>query len=26
MVEEPVESIYERVQYIPVETQIVHYP
>jgi hypothetical protein len=26
MVEEPVEKVYERVQYIPVETQIVHYP
>jgi len=26
MVEEPVERTYERVQYIPVETQIVHYP
>ena len=26
MVEEPVERVYERVQYIPVETQIVHYP
>jgi hypothetical protein len=26
MVEQPVEKIYERVQYIPVETQIVHYP
>jgi len=26
MIEEPVEKVYERVQYIPVETQIVHYP
>ena len=26
MVEEPIEKTYERVQYIPVETQIVHYP
>jgi len=26
MVEEPVERVFERVQYIPVETQIVHYP
>eukprot|EP00178_Gracilaria_changii_P000798 TRINITY_DN1102_c0_g1_i1.p2 TRINITY_DN1102_c0_g1~~TRINITY_DN1102_c0_g1_i1.p2 ORF type:complete len:182 (+),score=17.44 TRINITY_DN1102_c0_g1_i1:483-1028(+) len=26
MVEEPVERTFERVQYIPVETQIVHYP
>ena len=26
MVEEPVERTYERVQYIPVETQVVHYP
>ena len=26
MVQEPVERVYERVQYIPVETQIVHYP
>lgn len=26
MVEEPVERIIERVQYVPVETQIVHYP
>jgi hypothetical protein len=26
MVEEPVERTYDRVQYIPVETQIVHYP
>jgi hypothetical protein len=26
MVEQPVEKVYERVQYIPVETQIVHYP
>jgi len=26
MVEEPVEHVFERVQYIPVETQIVHYP
>ena len=26
MVDEPVEKVYERVQYIPVETQIVHYP
>lgn len=26
MVEEPVERVSERIQYIPVETQIVHYP
>lgn len=26
MVEEPVEKVSERIQYIPVETQIVHYP
>lgn len=26
MVQEPVERVYERVQYIPVETQIIHYP
>ena len=26
MVEQPVERTYERIQYIPVETQIVHYP
>ena len=26
MIEEPVERVSERVQYIPVETQIVHYP